>query len=211
MAIGKINGVAIDAGGGDVMVSGTPAASQITVWTAADTVEGSTRFTFDTTNDILGINGRIHIAPGVDGNGEFFYANTQMESAILQSVGDMLRVGTGITTVQGRMYDYSGGAWLAADADAGNTSQGLIGIAVEAGTTNTFLTRGYFSTQDITGTGVIGGALYVSNTAGYLSFDKPVGSGDTIRQVGYCVDTYTSGRTTYYKMYFNPSMEFVVL
>ena len=211
MAIGKINGVAIDAGGGDVMVSGTPAASQITVWTAADTVEGSTRFTFDTTNDILDINGRIRIAPGVDGNGELFYASTQMESAILQSVGDMLRVGTAITTVQGRMYDFSGGAWLAADADAGNTSQGLLGVAVESGTTNTFITRGYFSTQDITGVGAAGGPIYVSNTPGYLAFQKPVGSGDTVRQVGYCVDTYVSGRSTYYKMYFNPSNDFVVL
>lgn len=211
MAIGKINGVAIDAGGGDVMVSGTPAVSQITVWTAADTVEGSSRFTFDTTNYILAINGRTQYEPGVNGTGELFYADIEMESAFLVSTGDLLRVGTGITTVQSSIYDFSGGSWLAADADAGNTSQGLLGIAVASGTTNTFLTKGYYNTTTFGGTALIGGAIYIDTTAGQVSFTKPAGSGDTIRQVGYCIDSYTSGRTTYYKMYFNPSLEFVVL
>ena len=84
-------------------------------------------------------------------------------------------------------------------------------IAVTSGVQNTFLIRGYYNTVNITGTGVIGGAIYLSTTAGYVGFAKPVGSGDTVRQVGYCVDTFSSGRTTYYKMYFNPSNDFTVL
>jgi|TARA_R110000787_G_scaffold94178_5_gene196827 hypothetical protein len=211
MAIGKINGVAIDAGGGDVLISGTPVNKEIAVWTAADTIGGNNYFTWDNGTDILAINGRTQYEPGVAGTGEFFYANVEMESAILVATGDLLRLGTGITTIQGSIYDFSGGTWLAADADAGNTSQGLLGIAVESGTTNTFLTKGYYNTANFGGTALIGGAIYIDTTAGQVSFTKPAGSGDTIRQVGYCIDSYTSGRTTYYKMYFNPSLEFVVL
>ena len=116
-----------------------------------------------------------------------------------------------ILNSRNNLYDFSNGTWAEADADLSTTSQGLLGIAVASGTTNTFLIRGYYNTVNITGTGAIGGALYVSNTAGYVGFAKPVGGGDTVRQVGYCVDTYVSGRTTYYKMYFNPSNDFTVV
>tara|TARA_R110000822_G_scaffold154236_1_gene293814 strand:- start:7641 stop:9377 length:1737 start_codon:yes stop_codon:yes gene_type:complete len=199
------------AGGGDVMVSGTPAVSEIAVWTSADTIEGYSRFTFNTSTDVFNINGRTQYEPGVAGTGELFYATVEMESAVLVSTGDILRVGIAITTVQHNLYDFSNGTWVAADADAGNTSQGLLGIAVAAGTTNTFLTKGYFNTTSYGGTAAVGGALYVGNVAGSVSFQKPIGIGDTVRQIGYCVDSYTSGRTTYYKMYFDPSMDFTVL
>jgi hypothetical protein len=41
------------AGGGDVLVTGTPTDGQIAVWTADDTVEGDSALTFDTSTDSL--------------------------------------------------------------------------------------------------------------------------------------------------------------
>jgi len=203
--------VTVDTGsGGGVNISGTPSDNQITVWTNANTVEGTDDFKWTSADREQYINGKTIYVPRTDGSGTYLNVNNEFESAFLSYTGEIIEVGTAISTTAGYCYNLNT-TWAAADSNSTSLSQNFLGISINAGTNNIFLTKGVFQTALITGTYSAGAAIYLSATAGAMTFTKPTASGDTVRQVGYAIDTFVSGRTTYHKVYFNPSMEFVVV
>jgi hypothetical protein len=46
--------------------------------------------------------------------------------------------------------------------------------------------------------------VYLSEEGGHFDTDAPSGTGDIVRKVGQIVDSYVSGRTTYWKIWFDP-------
>ena len=124
------------------------------------------------------------------------------------ATGESIALGSTISTTEGRIYCWrAGGGWVAADANSQANSAGLLGVSTNGGTVNRFFIRGLISTisTNITGTPAIGSVLYLSETtAGTFDTAAPTGTGDVVRKVGQILDSYTSGRSTYYKIWFDP-------
>lgn len=127
-------------------------------------------------------------------------------------VGDLADIGTAITRTAGYCYNLSG-SWAAAQANDLQTSAGLLGIATNSSTDNEFLLRGYFSIDDanIQGAYTEGAPIYINAAAaGRYSFDPP-SAGNVSRIIGHLVERWTPdrGANYYYKIYFNPSPEWI--
>ena len=100
--------------------------------------------------------------------------------------------------------------WVQADANALSTSTGLLGVAVDGSSGNDFLVKGVFNISGVVyGAPAIGDTVYVHTIAGAYTVQAPSSTGDVVRAVGHVADTFTSGRTTYYKIFFNPSPDFI--
>ena len=97
------------------------------------------------------------------------------------------------------VYAGSGGKWLLTDASVTATADKLLAIALEAGTdTNPLLVAlpGSFIRDD-TWTWTVGGAIYLSETAGALTQTAPTAVTDAVvRVVGYAISADV--------MFFNP-------
>ena len=120
------------------------------------------------------------------------------------SQGEKINVGS-TTVVAGKVYVYSAGAWVLADADSEETTKGLMAIALGSGTASTvgMLTRGMFTLSYDPGT--ISGLLHVSTTAGLFVNEPPSGTGDVVRICGYIMDS-TNGQ-----IFFNPDNTYITL
>ena len=57
--------------------------------------------------------------------------------------------------------------------------------------------------------GGIGKTVYVSTSPGVYTCTAPTATGDVVRAVGHIVDSFVTGRSTYYKIYFNPSPDYI--
>jgi hypothetical protein len=102
------------------------------------------------------------------------------------------------------LYLASDGEWAKADADAVATD-GLLAIALAAGTDgNTLLVAlpGSF-VRDDSWNWTVGGAIYLSTTAGALTQTAPSGEDDVIRRIGFAVSAdvlyFLPGDTVTYK------------
>jgi len=173
-------------------ISGTPADNQISVWTDADTLEGTSNLTFDTTKSL-----NVITTPAIgnfsDDTGE----------------GEVINFGSG-TTVAGKLYYlHTTGAWTAVDADAVATgADQLLAIALgTAPSTHGMLIKGIarIDTANTNGTPVVGKPVYVSTTVAEFDFTAPSGSGDFVRIVGYCLAT-TGGDIL---IIFSPSTDWI--
>ena len=146
-------------------------------------------------------------------NGIATNAGSLWESTTLESSGEFMRVSSvSSTRTQHALYNLGSSNWVLADADAASTSIGFLGIAVSANTGNDFLIRGVYNILGnvLDGTSpAIGDPVYISTTAGQITVDAPTATGDIVRCCGHIIDTYVSGRSTYYKIYFNPSPDFI--
>ena len=103
--------------------------------------------------------------------------------------GDVVYIGT--STVQGgKVYYFDGTDWAASDADNASTSAGLLGIALDTGASATVgvLVRGIGTLGTTTG-GSNGDVLYLSTSPSALTSTAPTGSGDTVRVVGYLLNS----------------------
>ena len=119
--------------------------------------------------------------------------------------GDVVYFGTGTTAV-GKMYYFDGTDWLATDANtaASAAAKQLLGIGLgTTPATHGMLLRGMVTLDH--DPGAIGDVLYISGTAGEATSTAPSTSGDTVRIVGYCMDS-TNGQ-----IWFNPSSEYILL
>ena len=118
--------------------------------------------------------------------------------------GELVYLG-GTTVVKGKLYQYSGGDWIAADADAESTSKGLLAMAVANGNSGTvgMLTRGMFTLSYDPGND--GDTLHISTTAGNLVVEPPSGSQKVVRIVGTLLDS-TNGQ-----MFFHPDNTYITL
>jgi len=134
-------------------------------------------------------------------------ANTQLEktgnsSGLFQ--GERVYLG-GTTVVQGKVYCYSGGDWIATDADAKATSIGLLAIACGSGTSSSvgMLTRGMYTLNYDPGND--GDILHLSLTAGNLVVEPPSGTGKYVRIVGTLIDSSNG------QIFFHPDNTFIEL
>ena len=109
------------------------------------------------------------------------------------------------TVTGGKIYVYSAGDWVAADADAESTSKGTLAIALGNGASNSvgMLIRGTYTLN--TDPGTDGDLLYLGTSAGNLTNEAPSGSGDVVRIVGQLLDS-TNGQ-----IFFNPDYTFITL
>ena len=95
-------------------------------------------------------------------------------------------------------YLNSSGTWIATDADAIATSDGLLAIALGTAPANGMLLRGFFDAHSHLSNFVSGLSVYLSTTAGAMDTTQPSGTSDVVRCVGYCTNTANV-------IYFNPS------
>tara|TARA_R100000951_G_scaffold85745_1_gene73446 strand:+ start:2982 stop:4661 length:1680 start_codon:yes stop_codon:yes gene_type:complete len=118
--------------------------------------------------------------------------------------GELVYLG-GTTVVKGKIYVYSGGDWISADADAESTSKGLLAMSVANGNSGTvgMLTRGMFTLSYDPGND--GDILYISTTTGNLTTEPPSGSQKVVRIVGTLLDS-TNGQ-----MFFHPDNTYITL
>jgi len=145
---------------------------------------------FNVTGDLTG---------NVDGTELEIQTQTTAVDAAGEAEGTVVKFGTG-TLVAGQVYTHASGAWLAVDADASTTTEGLLGMALGTSpTTHGLLVHGvgYLSHDP----GAAGDVLYVHTTAGELSATQPSATGDFVRVAGYCLADN--------KVFFSPSQDFI--
>ena len=135
----------------------------------------------------------------IDGAELDFNVETSAVSTAGSAEGTIVKFGTG-TLVAGQVYTHASGAWVAVDADAQTTTEGLLGMALGTSpTTNGLLVHGvgYLSHDP----GTAGDVLYVSATAGQVTGTQPSTTGQFVRVAGYCLADN--------KVFFSPSQDFI--
>jgi len=145
---------------------------------------------FNVTGDLTG---------NVDGTELEIQTQTTAVDAAGEAEGTVVKFGTG-TLVAGQVYTHASGAWIAVDADASTTTEGLLGMALGTSpTTHGLLVHGvgYLSHDP----GAAGDVLYVHTTEGELSATQPSTAGDFVRVAGYCLADN--------KVFFSPSQDFI--
>jgi len=126
------------------------------------------------------------------------FVNTTFETVL--SDGDhtgskTLAYGADELLTDGSIYFlHNDGSWDKAMADnvATGASQ-LLGVGNGRTTTQGVVLEGFIRIPhtEIIGTPVVGAPVYISETtAGHFDFDRPTGSNEFVRVVGYCVDTH---------------------
>lgn len=104
-------------------------------------------------------------------------------------------------------YLNSSSKWANTDADAEATTAGMLGLALEAGTTDTAmrvaLPGSFVTNSSWSWTVSPTSPIYASTTTGDLTQTAPSGSSDTVRIVGYAVSAT--------QIFFNPSDEYSVI
>ncbi len=145
---------------------------------------------FNVTGDLTG---------NVDGTELEIQTQTTAVDAAGEAEGTVVKFGTG-TLVAGQVYTHASGAWVAVDADASTTTEGLLGMALGTSpTTHGLLVHGvgYLSHDP----GAAGDVLYVHTSPGELSATQPSTAGDFVRVAGYCLADN--------KVFFSPSQDFI--
>lgn len=102
---------------------------------------------------------------------------------------DSINAGASIATGQ-LCHLASDGEWALADADAATTTDKLLAIALASGSDGNPMKvalPGSF-VRDDTWTWTVGGAIYVSTTAGAMTQTAPSATDDVIRVVGYALN-----------------------
>ena len=171
----------------------------------------------------LDVNGTIGIAgpiyPSVGGisaaRGTWLDAtDSDWTSAANQSLAvKMIQLGSNSSITAGRVHYYtSSGGWAATNANAESTSAYLIGMGTRTQTANNVMLEGIITvlSTEFGGTYGDGKPLYLdAANNGQMTFTAPSGTGDIVRIVGHALDSFTSGRSTYYQIYFRPSNDWI--
>ena len=165
---------------------------------------------------------------GLESDGDFYYnpslgrvVSTQIQTdknIIPLPVAGNATVGHGDIVYFGGTTSMSAGAvymlrtagdWAMADADAANTSTGLLAVALgSASDSDGMLLRGTATIS--TDPGDVGQILYISTTSGRLQSSAPSGSGDIVRVAGYKlrnIDGWNDDSET--QIWFNPDSAWV--
>ena len=112
------------------------------------------------------------------------------------------------TTVVGKIYYFnSSGSWTIANADAEVDASGMLAVALgDNPDVDGMLLRGMVTLVDILGTTEDEGKLlFLSTTDGVGTVDKPTGSTEFVRVLGYVLDN------TYDQVWFNPDNTYIEL
>jgi len=114
----------------------------------------------------------------------------------------------------GVYYLSTNGTWNQADASASGTSIGFLGMAQTTSSDNPgMLASGIvlIDSSSFDGTAVTGGTIYLSESTSKFTFAPPTTSGAVVRAVGHFIEDFSSGRSAYYSIYFNPSHDYFVI
>jgi hypothetical protein len=147
------------------------------------------------------ITGTLEVSGLIDP--EVGHVYRKMTSTHYQAQGDIVNIGSGSTTRGALHYYAADGSWALTDADVVATSGGVL-LAIALGTdpdADGMLLRGSFTLDHDPGT--LADVLYVSTEPGLITSTSPSVSGDTVRVVGYCLDS-TNGQ-----IWFNPDNTWV--
>jgi hypothetical protein len=122
------------------------------------------------------------------------------------ATGQTLAIGALTSVTAGNFYVRNGASWSAVANTSDATTIGLLGYATSTATTNRFVIKGICNVRstEIEGSPAIGRVLYVGTSGGHLTATEPSTSGRRVRRVGQILDSYVSGRLTYYKIWFDP-------
>jgi len=190
-------------GAGYTTNTGTVTSIATTSPITGGTITGSGTIAFDSTavTSLTNLNTTGTITDGVWNSDRKFDKTSTTD---LSYQGDIV-YWSSTTVTAGKVYVYSGGDWVAADADAESTSKGTLAIALGNGASNSvgMLIRGTFTLNYDPGND--GDILHLSTTAGNLIVEPPSGSGDVVRIVGQLLDS-TNGQ-----IWFNPDFTYITL
>lgn len=173
-----------------INVSGSFSGSGDLVWTSGH-------------NDGLGIGGGAANPPKV--HLDVNHTNVAWLAADTGG-GESVTFGTG-TTTKGKLYYLHTGSseWKQTNAaieESGSYQMLAIALGTDA-TEDGMLIRGFYHMDTyFEGTFKPGRPVWMADVAGYASVERPVGSKEIVRQVGYCIPTEKI-------VYFNPSTYFV--
>jgi len=127
--------------------------------------------------------------------------------------GEIIKLGSATTTLSNLYFLTDSGAWTATDANAEATA-GPVLLALALGTnsgTHGMLLRGFArvasSLLASTGTAKQGDPVYISGTAGALTFTAPSANNDIVRVVGHLIIPANSNTDSI--IYFNPDTTWV--
>ena len=200
--------IASAGGGGAVATYTNGTNNRVITSTGTDGINGEANLTFDGTT--LTVRGEQEFQPAAEIRGIHYDVDSNWESTTYVSSGEYITVGTAISRTQHALYVLGSSGWVQADADALSTSTGLLGVAVDGSSGNDFLVKGVINvTGTVYGAPAIGDTVYVHTIAGAYTVTAPSATGDVVRAVGHIVDSFVSGRTTYWKIFFNPSPDFI--
>ena len=200
--------IADASGGGAVATYTNGTDNRVITSTGTDGINGEANLTFDGTT--LTVRGEQEFQPSSEIRGIHYDVDSNWESTTYVSSGEYITVGTAISRTAHDLYVLGSSGWVQADADALSTSTGLLGVAVDGSSGNDFLVKGVFNvTATMYGSPSIGDTVYVHTIAGAYTVLAPTATGDVVRAVGHIVDSFTSGRNTYWKVFFNPSPDFI--
>jgi hypothetical protein len=210
-----------------VDTSGTPTDRQLAVFTDANTVEGTTYILANSNNSGLSIgksgtqsDNSIETYPAKTGKTGAYRSGIIVNSSGYTSdttgelfSGEILYVPN--TTSAAKTYGYiyyirsSDGALVATDASAESTSEGMVGMAINAGKSGEIMTRGYATipSANIGGTIATGSSLYIATSSGLLTTNPPSTTNHVVRKIGYIINP--QGTACF--VYFNPSNDYIVL
>ena len=176
----------------------TPAAGHLLIYDNTDSQFENATLTAGTNVSITNADASITIN-ACDGTEIEFLTRDGAVGSAGQAEGTIVKFGTG-TLVAGQVYTHASGAWVAVDADAQTTTEGLLGMALGTSpTTNGLLVHGvgYLSHDP----GTAGDVLYISATAGQVTGTQPSTTGQFVRVAGYCLADN--------KVFFSPSQDFI--
>jgi len=182
----------------DVTITGTPTAGQLLINNATSGDFVNATLSPGGFTKITNADGAVTVTSGQGAELDFRLESSAV-SADGNAEGTVVKFGTG-TTVAGQVYTHASGAWVAVDADADTTTEGLLGMAIGTDpATDGMLVHGvgYLSHDP----GAAGDVLYVSPTAGYLTATQPSTTGQFVRVAGYCLADN--------KVFFSPSQDFI--
>ena len=170
--------------------SGLTTGSVLFTGASGITTQDNANFFWDNTaKNLKVVKRKFTVTSAVDGNAD----------------GDVVYSGTGASVV-GELYYFNGTDWVHTDANTASSAaaKGLLGVALGTDTdVDGMLIRGMVTLDHDPGTA--GDVLYISGTAGEITSTAPSTSGDTVRIVGYCMDS-TNGQ-----IWFDPSPQYIEL
>jgi len=127
--------------------------------------------------------------------------------------GEIIKLGSATTTLSNLYFLTDSGAWTATDANAESTA-GPVLLALALGTnsgTHGMLLRGFArvasSLLASTATAKQGDPIYISGTAGALTFTAPSANNDIVRIVGHLIIPANSNTDSI--IYFNPDTTWI--
>ncbi len=192
-------------GGGGVTVNSQAANRLVACSSSTDVLDGEANLTFN--GSTLSVTGAITTTGQLSGNGSSV-AVSKLETSIggASSAGDLglnaevvtITTTTGLSA--GYVYYLGASAWTSAVATSVAAASGMMAVATGTSSADGMCIRGIVCVATALG-GSIGDVVYLSTATGRMTTTAVSSTGNVNRVMGYKVASY--------KMFFNPSQEWI--